>query len=97
MTEAADFVNMTRTRTVPAFFVGDFNCRPGDTEYDLLVEDVGLQLLMDDARRIGNIFGVLDPDHDFQVLDFMQWDEYKGMHLSDHRGYMSTVRIALKS
>lgn len=97
MTEAADFVNMTRTRTAPAFFVGDFNCRPGDTEFDLLVEDVGLQLLMDDAHRIDNIFGVLDPDHDFQVLDFTQWDEYKGMHLSDHRGYMSRIRIALKS
>lgn len=96
MTEAADFVNMTRTRTAPALLVGDFNCRQGDTEYELLVQDVGLQLLMNDGRRIDNIFGVVDPGHDFQMRDFVQWDEYKGMHLSDHRGYMSTIRIALK-
>ncbi|MBP8132111.1 MAG: endonuclease/exonuclease/phosphatase family protein [Candidatus Hydrogenedentes bacterium] len=93
MREAALFVNETRTNTGPAFFVGDFNCRPGNPEYDLLVRDIGLVHLMDDQKRIDNIFGIADPAYTFEMVAFAELERHNGRLLSDHNGYMSTVRV----
>lgn len=93
MREAALFVNETRTRSAPAFFVGDFNCRPGDPEFELLVRDIGMVPLMDGGRRIDNIFGMADRAYAFEVLAFAEWERHNGLRLSDHRGYMSTIRV----
>ena len=93
MDEAADFLLASHVGTAPALFVGDFNCRPGEPEYELVVKKASLQHLMDGMGRIDNIFGMLNPQYSYEVRDFVSWETYKGMELSDHKGYMSTIRI----
>ncbi|HNR31223.1 MAG TPA: endonuclease/exonuclease/phosphatase family protein [Candidatus Hydrogenedentes bacterium] len=94
MREAALFVNSTRTGTAPAFLVGDFNCRPGDPEFEHLVSEIGMAHLMDGGTRIDNIFGMVAPAYTFEVTGFTEWSRHNGLRLSDHRGYMSTIRVA---
>lgn len=93
MREAAAFIRDARTGAAPAFALGDWNCRAGDPDHDLLVAKAGLSCLMDDVRRIDLIFGVDDPRYDYDLLDFVVMDRHDGLRLSDHKGYMSTIRI----
>jgi sphingomyelin phosphodiesterase 2 len=98
MTELGTFVTASRMRTVPAFLVGDMNCRPGAEDFGAAVFGANLLRVKNLDTHIDHIFTVKDPHYDVEVLDTVKIDEQteaKGrrVDLSDHKGYMSTVRI----
>jgi sphingomyelin phosphodiesterase 2 len=93
MRDAAAFIRDARSGTSPAFALGDWNCRAGDPDHDLLVAEAGLTCLMDDVRRIDLIFGVDDARYAYELTDFVVMDRHDGLRMSDHKGYMSTIRI----
>jgi len=95
MAELAHFINESRTRTAPAFLTGDMNCRIGREDYETAVNGAGLLRLMAVDSRIDHIFAVKDDRYRFETVDTVaiQQEIRQGVQLSDHTGYMSTVRI----
>ncbi len=98
MEELAAFVGESATGTVPAFVLGDFNVRPGESQYDLLVERARLERLMRISSRIDHILAVRTPQYHFDVLETDVIDERiplgaRTIRLSDHKGYLSVVRV----
>ncbi len=99
MSELAKFMNEASTKTGPAFIVGDLNCREGSKAYDSLVSEADLVRMMSMSPRIDNIFAAKNPRYTFELLESNEIDRTitlpNGGHtsLSDHMGYVSTVRI----
>lgn len=94
----AEFMGRSRIGAAPALLVGDMNCRPGSTQYETVVEGAGLQRLMNIESRIDHIFGMQCGHYDFEVLDTQPIEGTvpgtpKPTRLSDHTGYISTIRI----
>lgn len=99
MREMADFVQKAHVSSIPAIVVGDLNCRVGDQDYQGLVDGAGLERLMTLDSRIDHILGKNDPQYAFEVLETREIAESvsvngKQFELSDHTGYMSTIRIS---
>lgn len=102
MTEMAAYIREAATGTSPAFAVGDFNCRAGTPQYDAVINGAGLERLMTIETRIDHVFGVANPRYVFEVLETVPVE--KGIdqgggefRLSDHTGYMSTIRVTPKA
>lgn len=98
MAELAAFMNGTRTQNAPAFLVSDMNCSIGDVDYETVAGNAGLTRLMAIDSHIDHIFTAHNDHHAFEVLDTVMIAERiseDGMAfgLSDHNGYMSTIRI----
>lgn len=98
MVEFAEFIRGSHVRTVPAFAVGDFNARPGSPALQAIVEGTPLTRLMSIDTRIDHIFGVTDAVYTMEVLETIEIRDGaapggKPIRLSDHNGYMSTIRI----
>jgi sphingomyelin phosphodiesterase 2 len=98
MRECGEFMNASRARNVPAFLVGDLNCRRGDPDYETLVRTGNLVRLMIADSTIDNIMGVNDPGYGFEVLETITIPrriDRNGARftLSDHNGYLSIVRV----
>lgn len=98
MTELATVVNESRLKTAPALLVGDMNCSLGEADYERAVQGAALVRLMNLDTRIDHIFGVQDAAYEFDVIDTVEIQETvsiggKKIELSDHSGYMSTIKI----
>jgi len=98
----AAFVNATATGTAPAFLVGDMNCRPGTEAYGIALDEAKLERLMAVRSSIDHIFCVRNPRYDFEVLDTVAIDRKvpvggRETRLSDHTGYLSTIRVTPRS
>jgi sphingomyelin phosphodiesterase 2 len=93
MQEAALFMQEAASGTAPVFAVGDWNCREGAPEYDRLIEEARLLRLMDYRPSIDNIFAVDSPHYHYELIDFEVVHRHQGLRLSDHEGYLATVRI----
>lgn len=98
MAELAAFMNGSRIRTAPAFLVGDMNCGIGADDYETAVGEAGLTRLMAMDSRIDHIFAAHNDHHASEVLDTVMIAERisedgEVFGLSDHPGYMSTIRI----
>jgi len=94
----AGFVNATVTGTAPAFLVGDMNCRPGTEAYGIAIDQAHLERVMAIRSSIDHIFCVRNPRYGFEVMDTVVIDRKirvgdRETRLSDHTGYMSTIRI----
>jgi sphingomyelin phosphodiesterase 2 len=98
MQELADFVHATAVKTSPALLVGDFNCRAGSKAFQIVADQAKLQWLMEGDPRIDNILAVKNPHYTFELVDLLTIDRKIPLpagetRLSDHNGYMSTIRI----
>ena len=98
MTELADFISEAATHTSPAFLVGDVNCLPNTKQHRTLVENATLARLMTVDSRNDHIFGVTNPRYAFEVIDTQPIEatlsaDGATFGLSDHKGYLSVIRI----
>lgn len=98
MTELAAFMNGSRSGAAPVFLVGDMNCSPGEEDFDIAMREAGLVRVMQMESGIDQIFGALDAFYAFEVIDTVKIaedisEEGRTFRLSDHAGFMSTVRI----
>ena len=98
MEELAKFVKISMLASSPAFVLGDFNCTPDSAAYKNAVDGANLERLMTVDTHIDHIFGVINPLYKYETL---KTEEITGIYdingvkteLSDHSGYMSTVRV----
>lgn len=96
MGSLARFILDSWTRTAPALLVGDMNCAPGSIQYNTLVAGADLQRLMNIDSRIDHIFGAPSDSYNYEVLETLPiTGNVPGQTtpLSDHPGYMSTIRV----
>lgn len=98
MHELAAFIKRASLKTVPAISVGDFNVRASEPQYQTLVEEAGLERVMTIDTAIDHIFAVRNDRFTFEALDTVPIKAEVGVPggtvgLSDHTGYLSTVRI----
>ena len=98
MTELARFVNRSRTGITSALLVGDMNCKVGRDDFQGAVKNGNLLRIMKIDSGIDHIFAVKDSGYTFELLDTTKIEgrihiNRKDIALSDHCGYMSTVRV----
>ena len=98
MNELGRFIQHISRENYPSLVVGDFNCEPGSLEYKIAVEEGNLTRMMDIPSKLDHIFAVKNPKYNFEVLDTQGIAHYlpenrKIFRLSDHKCYMSTIRI----
>lgn len=94
MSELAEFIKATRTKTGPALLLGDMNSRINTPYgYNTIVHEANLVRLMAFPKSIDHIFGVLDGRYSFELVDSVRLHRHDGVRLSDHDGYVSTIRI----
>lgn len=95
MTELARFIAETRTGTALALLTGDMNCRRGAPDYETAVTAAGLMRVMNLDTAIDHVFAVEDPRYAVEVLETVSIEgSSRGeTRLSDHSGYMTTLRI----
>lgn len=98
MTEFGQFISGARLPTCPTFAVGDLNARIGEPDYEAAIKNGKLKRLMLKESRIDHILAVDDPAYSYEVLDTEEIAEHfsirgKELELSDHSGWMSTIRI----
>lgn len=96
--QMADFINQSKTGTSPVFAVGDFNCREGSTAFANLVNGAHLEWMMKGDPRIDNIFAAKSERYTNELIDSAVIDrkisiESRQVRLSDHNGYISTIRV----
>ena len=99
MAEAAEFINAARCGPAPAFVTGDFNARRGAPEHDLLVARAGLDRVMSVESTIDHIYAARDPHYHYEVIETREIPatiekDGRPFELSDHNGYLTTVRIS---
>lgn len=98
LTEFGQFISGARLKTVPAFAVGDLNARIGEPDYEAAITHGKLVRLMNKESRIDHILAVDDPNYKYEAIDtveiYEKWSiRGKELELSDHSGWMSTLRI----
>jgi len=101
MREAAEFINGAQCESLPVFFVGDLNCAPGSPDYQAAYDGANLERVMSIDSGIDHILAVKKPGYNIEVLDTVKFQEVvkingKQFTLSDHNGFMSTLKIAPK-
>ncbi len=96
--ELADYINVSCWTEFPVILVGDLNTRRGDNAHDSLVAIANLIRIMNMDSSIDHIYAKKSSYYQFEVLDTI--DLQKGtdsrgnlISLSDHYGYMTTVKI----
>ena len=99
--EMASFINESSTGTSPIFAVGDFNCREGSAAFANLVNGAHLEWMMKGEPRIDNIFAAKSAHYAMELLDSAVIDRRipignRQVRLSDHNGYISTIRVQPK-
>lgn len=98
MAELAQFINESRLRSVPALITGDFNCGPGAEDHETAVMTANMVRLMTHDTHLDHIYGVQDGGYQFEVVETIDIVDGRApgggsIRLSDHYGYMSTIRI----
>ncbi len=98
MLELAQFINDTRSKTSPAFLTGDMNCGPGKEDFEAAVAAAKLVRMMSIDTRLDHIFTVENPKFTAELLETVPiaervQEDGKTFDLSDHSGYMSTIRV----
>ena len=98
MVEVAGFINRTRTRVGPLLLVGDMNCWVGQKDFEAVAQGADLRRVMKIPSGIDHIFAGNDPHYRVDVLGTVEIAGEIAMKegivaLSDHRGYISTLRI----
>jgi endonuclease/exonuclease/phosphatase family metal-dependent hydrolase len=98
MAELVQFIKNSALSWAPAFLVGDMNCTQDSKPYQIAAIGGGLTRLMDITSKIDHIFGVDNPHYKYEVLDTREIRDTVPagageVELSDHPGYMSTIRI----
>jgi len=101
MGSVADFILESCLKTAPALLVGDMNCTPGSPQYQAAVAGANLERLMNVDSRIDHIFGRLCSNYEYEVIDTESIKgavsvEGESTPLSDHTGYVSTIRVRPK-
>ncbi|MCX8065932.1 MAG: endonuclease/exonuclease/phosphatase family protein [Candidatus Hydrogenedentes bacterium] len=96
--ELAEFINASCWLEHLVILVGDLNTRIGDVAHDTLVVLANLTRLMNMDSNIDHIYGKSSPMYQFEVLDtipliYGRTPEGKEIRLSDHYGFMSTVKV----
>ena len=92
MVEVAGFINSTRSGAGPLLLVGDMNCWVGQEEFEAVARGANLRRVMKIPSRIDHIFAAIDPHCLVEVLETIEI-KGKAFPLSDHHGYMSTLRL----
>ncbi len=98
LTEFGTFISGARLSNTPVFAVGDLNARIGEPDYEAAITHGKLKRLMLQESRIDHILAVDDPAYTYEVLETQEIAEIfsirgKELELSDHSGWMSTIRI----
>ena len=98
MAELAAFMNGSRAGAAPAFLVGDMNCSPGEEDCEIVVREAGLRRLMKKDSGVDQIFSGSAASYNFEVLDTVEIADIvseggRTFGLSDHSGFMSTIRV----
>lgn len=98
MKDLAAYVNEAATGVSPAFFVGDINTDASEEAYKTLMARLEPERLMTVESRIDHIFAVPNPLYLFETIDTQPIRKEtaigaESVPLSDHTGYMSTIRI----
>jgi len=98
MTELLAFVSRSALNSVPAILAGDLNSRPGTEVYEFALNSGQLTRMMSIDTRIDHIFAIRNPKYSFEVLETHPIDRKIPVpggetRLSDHTGYLSTIRI----
>ncbi|HOK09597.1 MAG TPA: endonuclease/exonuclease/phosphatase family protein [Candidatus Hydrogenedens sp.] len=101
MKELANYINTACWTEYPVILVGDFNTRRGDVAHDSLVMIANLTRVMNIESSIDHIYARNSPYYQFEVLDTIEIQKGldnsgKPIQLSDHNGFMSTIRITPK-
>ncbi|MCX5759086.1 MAG: endonuclease/exonuclease/phosphatase family protein [Candidatus Hydrogenedentes bacterium] len=96
--ELADFVHTSTVGTSPAFVVGDMNSHRDRMMLQDAMDRGQFVRMMTIDSSIDHIFAVRNPHYVFEVLDTQPIDKDIPVksgttHLSDHRGYISTIRV----
>lgn len=99
MLDLSRFVDASGLKVAPAIVVGDMNCRPGSDAFNTATQKGRLERLMDCMSEIDHIFGVQNGQYTFSVLNtqpiqkLIKIGKARQTPLSDHTGYMSTIKI----
>lgn len=96
--ELAEFINVSCWTEFPVILVGDLNTRIGVNAHSILVVIANLVRIMNIDSNIDHIYAKKSPYYQFEVLETIEIqegiDSYgKSIRLSDHNGFMTTVRI----
>lgn len=99
MGSLAKFILNSCLGTAPALLVGDMNCTPGSQQYKKAVTGANLRRLMNIDSRVDHIFGRRSDNYEYQVIDTepiagLVSVGNKSTPLSDHTGYISTIRVS---
>ncbi len=96
--ELAEFINASCYLEHLVILVGDLNTRPGDPGHDALIIISDLINLLNIDSNIDHIYAKKSPLYYFEVLDSIplitgKTSTGKEIRLSDHYGFMTTVRV----
>jgi endonuclease/exonuclease/phosphatase family metal-dependent hydrolase len=96
--ELAAYVALGATGTSPAIVLGDMNARPGGEQYRTLVESADLDRAMTIDSELDHIFAVRSGQYHVEVLQTETISatidvDGQSLPVSDHQGYMSTIRF----
>lgn len=96
--ELAEFINASCWLEHLIILVGDLNTRIGDVAHDTLVVLANLIRLMNIDSNIDHIYAKSSPLYQFEVLETIpiisgETADGRQIRLSDHYGFMSTVKI----
>ena len=96
--EAAGFISKSQVPASPALVLGDFNSRLDAAPLKKLIAEAKLMRVMNIDSRIDHIFAVRSKHYAFEVMETAPIEESLNINkrkfsLSDHTGYMSTIRI----
>lgn len=99
MGEYARFINASHLSTIPAIVVGDLNCRAGEPDCQALIDGASLVRATTMDSGIDQILTVEDRAYTVEVLDTTVINKRSVVDgaeitLTDHNGYLSTLRIA---
>jgi endonuclease/exonuclease/phosphatase family metal-dependent hydrolase len=98
MMEVPPFIDRAAVKTSPAIIAGDFNCREKSEQYAALKVGNVLDRMLPENTGPDHIFAVKNAKYTFELLDSKTIEgtvpiEGGTSELSDHAGYMATIRI----
>lgn len=99
MDELVKFIKESALNWAPALLVGDMNSRLDSKPLQAAISGAGLERLMNVASRIDHIFCIENPRYKYEVLETHEIRKTIDVpggksELSDHPGYLSTIRIS---
>jgi endonuclease/exonuclease/phosphatase family metal-dependent hydrolase len=102
MQEHAAFMNRAVSGTAPAISAGDYNCREGTPQWEAFTLGADLARMMTIPSKIDHVFAKANPLYDFEAVETVAIEDTldiggEQIDLSDHTGYMTTIRIRPRS